>query len=333
MYKVLEKTSPGRDEMRAVYVERMIELAGKNKDIVLLDADLMRAMNIFPYAKAHPDQIVDCGIMEGHMYSLAAGLSAVGKIPFPHTMACFASRRGFDQIYISCAYANFNAKIIASDPGICTEINGGTHMAFCDVAIMRGIPNITIIEPTDSVMLEDLLGQISEIYGMFYVRLYRKKVPQIYEEGSTFTIGKAAKVRDGSDVSIIASGMMVAEAAEAAKKLEQEGIYARIYDMFTVKPLDCDTVIQAAKETGAIVTAENHCINGGLGSAVSEVIAENILVPLKRVGLSDEFGEVGPLSYLKERFHITSEDICKACRDVVARKKNSSQKVTIGCDR
>lgn len=193
-------------------------------------------------------------------------------------------------------------------------------MAFEDVAIMRAVPEMTIIEPTDAAMVRDLTFQAARTYGMFYIRMNRVKAEKIYEEGSTFEIGKAVQLRNGKDVTIIAAGREVIEAVRAAELLEKEGISARILDMFTIKPIDKEAVIAAAKETGAIVTAENHNVIGGLGSAVAEVLVENRPVPMERVGVQDEFGEVGPAPWLKERFGLTAKDIAEKAKKVIGRK-------------
>ena len=223
-------------------------------------------------------------------------------IPFVHSFGCFATRRVFDQIYISAAYAKLNIRIIGSDPGVTAAFNGGTHMPLEDMGIIRGIPDVTVIEPTDSIMLEDIVRQTKDEFGVFYIRLSRKKAESIYEPESTFDIGKAVELRDGSDVTIIATGIMVAEALRAADILENEGISARVLDMFTVKPIDTAAIKKAAEETGAIVTAENHNIINGLGSAVAEALVESKPVPMERVGVKDHFGEVGSTEYLKEKF-------------------------------
>jgi transketolase len=254
------------------------------------------------------------------MIGIAAGLSATGKIPFAHTFATFATRRCYDQVFISGAYAKANVRIIGSDPGVTSAYNGGTHMPFEDMGIMRNIPEMTVLEPTDSVMLIDIIKQLAGLYGMFYVRLLRKNAIKIYEEGSTFEIGKAVKLKDGKDVTIIANGIMVAEALKAAYMLEEKKISTRVLDMFTLKPIDKETIITCAKETGAIVTAENHNIINGLGSAVAEVLVENIPTPMERVGVKDLFGEVGPVDYLKERFELTANDIVKKAEKVLKRK-------------
>ena len=221
---------------------------------------------------------------------------------------------------MSGAYNKANVKVVGSDPGITAAYNGGTHMPFEDMGIMRGIPTMTVVEPTDIVMLKNLMPQIADTYGMFYMRLVRKGVRKVYEPGSTFTIGKAVHLREGKDVTIIASGYCVAEAISAAKILQEQGISARVLNMFTWKPLDEQAVIEAAAETGAIVTAENHNVINGLGSAVSEVLAKHNPAPVEMVGVQDEFGEVGPVDYLRERFGLTDENIAAAVHRVLQRK-------------
>lgn len=318
--KLAKDNSLEKVEMRKVFCDTMIEVAKKNEKVVLLDADLMAAMGTKPFQAEFPDRTIDCGIQEANMIGVAAGLSATGFIPFAHTFGPFATRRACDQIFMSCAYAKQNVKIIGSDPGVTAALNGGTHMPFEDLGIMRGIPGMTVIEPADSTVIADMVRQVADIYGMHYIRLVRKNAPKVYEEGSTFDIGKAVPIRDGKDVTIIACGICVAEAIKAAGILEQEGISARVLDMFTIKPIDKEAVIAAAKDTGAIVTAENHSINNGLGSAVAEVLCENIPTPIARIGSQDEFGEVGPVDYLKERFGLTAENIVAAAKKVIAKK-------------
>lgn len=307
-------------EMRTVYCQTMMELAGNDQRVVVLDADLMSSMGMIPFGKAFPERTFNVGIQEANMIGVAAGLSATGKIPFAHSFAPFASRRCFDQIFLSCGYAKLNVRIVGSDPGVTAAFNGGTHMPLEDLGILRTVPNITLLEPTDSIMLRDLIKQTAGLYGVFYIRLLRKSAMKIYEEGSTFEIGKAVEVKAGSDVTIIATGIMVEEALKAADSLAVEGINARVLNMFTLKPIDKEAIIRAAQETGAIVTAENHNIINGLGSAVAEVIAENVLVPLERVGVNDHFGEVGPQNFLQEKFGLTAANIMDKVKKAIARK-------------
>lgn len=308
-------------EMRQAYSAAIVEMIENGEPVMPMDADLMRAIGLLPYKEKYPDNIVDCGIAESNMMGVAAGLSAEGFVPFPHSFATFSSRRAIDQIFMSGAYAKLNVKVVGSDPGVSAALNGGTHMAFEDVAIMRAVPEMTIIEPTDAVMVRDLTFQAARTYGMFYIRMNRVKAENIYEEGSTFDIGKAVLLRDGEDVAIIAAGREVIEAVRAAELLEKEDISARVLDMFTIKPIDKDAIITAAKKTGAIVTAENHNVIGGLGSAVAEVLVENMLVPMERVGVQDKFGEVGPTPWLKEHFGLTAKDIVAKAKKAISRKE------------
>lgn len=306
--------------MRDAYCKTLMELAEKDERIVALDADLMNSMGMLPFMKAYPERTFNCGVQECDMIGIAAGLSATGKVPYAHSFGPFATRRCFDQVFISAAYAKLNVRIIGSDPGVTAAYNGGTHMPFEDIGIMRNIPTMTVIEPTDAVMLKDVIGQLANLYGVYYIRLMRKNAVKIYDEGSTFEIGKGIELRDGKGVSIIASGILVAEALEAANILKEEGISARVVNIFTIKPIDRDLIEKCARETGAIVTAENHNIINGLGSAVAEVLAETVPVPMERIGCQDEFGEVGPENYLKERFEMTAADIVKKVKRVIQRK-------------
>ena len=308
-------------EMREAYSASIREMIDCGDPVIALDADLMRPIGLLPYRDKYPNNIIDCGIMEMNMMCVAAGLSCEGFIPFPHTFAVFASRRAFDQVYMSGAYSKLNIKIVGSDPGVTAGLNGGTHQAFEDIGLMRTVPGMTIVEPTDSSMVSDLIKKAAHAEGMFYIRLERMKAVKVYDEGSTFEIGKAVRLREGKDVTLIASGVEVFEAIEAAKILAQKGISARVLDMFTIKPIDKKAIITAAEETGAIVTAENHSIIGGLGSAVAEVLTEYKPVPMQRIGLKDRFGEVGPVHWLKKAFEMTSNDIARMAEKVISRKQ------------
>jgi transketolase len=311
---------PEEVEMRKAYCETLIELAGKNRQVIALDADLMSAMGTKAFAEKFPERNINCGIQEANMFGVAAGLSVTGKIPYAHSFAPFCSRRACDQIFLSCAYAKLNVKIIGSDPGITAALNGGTHMPFEDVGIMRTIPGMTVIEPTDTVMLRNIIIKISEEYGSHYIRMARTTIAKVYEAGSSFEIGKAVQIRDGNDLTIIAVGFCVAEAIKAAEILAKQGVSARVINMFTIKPLDQEAVVKAAIETGAIVTAENHNILNGLGSAVAEVLVENQPTPMERIGVRDVFGEVGPVDYLARRFELTAWHIVKKAEHVLQRK-------------
>ena len=307
-------------EMRAVFAEVMEELSQQDDRVVYLDADIINSIGMTKYWKAHPERTVNCGTQEANMIGMAAGMSATGLIPFTHTFGCFATRRVMDQVFLSAAYAKLNVRIIGSDPGVTAALNGGTHMPFEDMGLMRCIPEVTILEPTDSVMLADLLRQTKDLHGVFYIRLSRKKVQKIFADGSTFTIGKAAKLRDGNDVTIFATGISVADALRASDMLAAEHISAGVTNLFTIKPIDREAIAEAAQSTGAIVTAENHNVIGGLGSAVAEVLAETTPCALERVGVHDRFGEVGDVEYLKKTLHLTAEDIVLAAKRAIARK-------------
>lgn len=322
MTNIILSKENGKDvaNMRDAFCASLLELAAEDERIVLLDADLMNAMGTKPFQKQYPERTIDCGIQEANMIGMACGLSVQGKIPFAHTFGPFCTRRACDQIFISGAYNRANVKVIGSDPGITAAYNGGTHMPFEDMGIMRGIPGMMVVEPTDIVMLRNLMPQIAHTEGMIYMRLVRKEVKKVYEDGSTFELGKAAVLSEGADVTIIASGFCVSEAISAAKLLAEQGVSAGVINMFTWKPIDQEAVLRAAQTTGAIVTAENHNIINGLGSAVSEVLIKNKPVPVEMVGVNDEFGEVGPVSYLRERFGLTDTAIAEAALRVIKRK-------------
>jgi transketolase len=320
MVRVAKELIPDTIEMRKAYCDSLIEIAKKDERIVSIDCDLSSSMGTKDFTKMFPERAFNVGIQEANGCGMAAGMSATGLIPFFHSFAVFTSRRVFDQTFISCAYAKLNVKLVGGDAGVSAAFNGGTHMAFEDIGILRCIPDITLVEPSDAVMMKNIIPQIALNYGVDYIRMPRKNVMRIYEEGSEFTIGKAVLLREGTDVSIIASGMTVSIALEAAKQLENEGISARVIDMFTIKPIDKECIIECAEKTGAVVTAENHNIINGLGSAVAEVLAENAPVPLERVGVQDEFGEVGSIDYLFKRFGLTAEAICEKTKRAISRK-------------
>lgn len=309
-----------QQEMRAVYCRTMLELAERDPRIVDVEADLSGAHGMKPFKQQFSDRSFNVGIAEANMVGVAAGLAACGKVPFVHSFATFASRRCFDQIAISVCYAGLGVKIVGSDPGVGAELNGGTHMALEDVGIMRTLPGMTIFEPTDSVQLRKALPVLVEHEGPVYIRLFRRKAESVFGDEYVFRFGKADTLRDGGDVAILASGVCVANALRTADLLAAEGIAARIINIHTVKPLDMDTVLKAAVETGALVTAENHSIIGGLGGAVAECLAEGYPVPLERVGVKDHFGQVGKADYLLKAFGLTPDDIAAAAKRAIKRK-------------
>ena len=296
-------------------------LAEVDKDVVYLDADLMNCIGTAKWAAANPDRAINCGIAEANMMGIAAGMSAVGFKPIVHTFGPFASRRCYDQIFLSGAYAKNSMTVIGTDPGVCAAFNGGTHMPFEDMALYRAIPEAYVFDITDAAMLEDVLTQCKDIHGIKYIRVGRKNNAKVYEDGTKFEIGKGIVVKeDGNDAVIIACGIMVAMAMEAAKALAEEGIKVTVIDMFTVKPLDEELVLKYAQSTGAVVTCENHNKIGGLYSAVADVLAAKAPTPIEYVAIEDEFGEVGPQDYLEKRFRLTPEHIVEKVKKAVARK-------------
>ena len=311
MYKICSERKKDDMEMRKIYSTTLLELMKKDERIVALEADLMGSMSTDIIQKELPGRIINGGIMEGHIAGMAGGMSIAGKIPFFHTFTAFASRRCFDQLFMSISYQKNNVKIIASDAGITAVHNGGTHMSFEDMGIVRGLAGAVVLEVTDGVMFKNIIEQVAETEGFHWIRTMRKNAEKIYEDGSVFEIGKGNVVKDGSDITLIANGIMVSEALKAADMLKEKGYNAAVIDMFTLKPIDKDLIIKYAEKTGKIVTCENHSIHNGLGSAVAEVLAENYPVKMRRVGVKERYGQVGTLDYLMKEYELTAEDICK----------------------
>lgn len=316
----MEIVYTGEKDLRAyksVIAEVVGELIASDEKAVWLDADLMSCCGAAKhYGKS--DRVINCGIAEQDMIGIAAGLSASGFKPYCHSFACFASRRCFDQTLLSAAYGKCPITILGTDPGVQATYNGGTHMPFEDMALMRAIPGATVVDVTDVPMLRWFLLNSKEMEGVKYIRTGRKVSYQVYADGTEFVPGKGAVLRDGKDVTIVASGMMVHEALQAAKALAGDGIEAAVIDPVTIKPLDTELIRTYAAKTGAVITAENHNRIGGLTSAVADTI---VGIPLKfdHVAIEDEFGEVGLLDYLQERFGLTSANI-------VAKAKNLLEK-------
>lgn len=296
------------------------KLLDEDPNVIYLDADLMSCIGTAKYAKAHPDRAINCGIAEANMVGIAAGLAAAGFKPICHTFGPFASRRCYDQIFLSGGYAKNAVTVIGSDPGVTAAMNGGTHMPFEDVALYRAIPGATIVDPADTAQFDAIFPALVNLPGVKFLRCNRKANDRVYEDGSEFEIGKGVVLREGKDVTLIAAGFMVGRTIKAAEVLAEKGIEATVVDMFTIKPLDEALVIECAKKTGAVVTVENHNYIGGLYSAVSECLAANFPVPMGRVAVEDEFGEVGPVDYLAERFGLTVEHIVQAVEDTIIRE-------------
>ncbi|AOT72089.1 transketolase family protein [Geosporobacter ferrireducens] len=303
-----EKQQP--KELRAVYQETLMELMKENVNVVVCDADLVNASGTTKLFETYPDRCINMGISEANMIGASCGMSLTGKIPFVHTFAPFATRRAFDQLYLSGGYQQANIRIFGSDPGFWALHNGGTHTSVEDLALTRAIPQLTVIAPADAVQFKWVLNNTVNWYGMYYFRCARKAVPDIYSDASVFEIGRGNVLYEGSDIAIFAIGEMIAEAIKAREILKVYGLSTAVIDMFTVKPLDEDLVKTVSKGKKVVITAENHSKIGGLGSAVAEVLAENpIKAPLIRVAIQDHFGEVGTQDYLKDKFGLNAEAI------------------------
>ena len=305
---------------REGYGKALAKLGAEYPDIVVLDADLAKSTKSYEFCKHYPERFFNMGIAEQNLMGTAAGLAASGKIVFASTFAIFATGRAFEQIRNSIAYPNLNVKIAASHAGLTVGGDGATHQAIVDISIMRSLPNMIVIAPADGIEAEKAVMAAVQYEGPVYIRLGRSAVPVIYGEEHEFKIGKASQLRDGQDVTIFACGIMVKESLQAAEELAGEGISVRVINMATIKPLDEEAIIRAAKETGAIVTAEEHSIIGGLGSAVAEVLVENAPVPLVRVGVKDTFGESGEPDELLEKYGLTVKEIKEAVYKVIKKK-------------
>jgi len=306
---------------RDAYGEALIEIGKENENVVVLDADLSKSTKTYGFGQEFPNRFINVGIAEQNLIGMAAGLSTAGKIPFASTFAMFATGRAFEVIRNSVGYPKLNVKICATHSGITVGEDGASHQALEDISCMRVIPNMTVIVPADGVETKAAIHAIAKMNGPVYVRLGRLAVPTINDEASyKFEIGKGITLKEGSDVTIIATGLMVSEALDAAKELEIKGVNARVINIHTIKPIDAELIIKAAKETRAIVTAEEHNIIGGLGSAVSEVISENFPVLLKRIGTNDTFGESGKPAELLKKYGLTKDNIVEAVTDIIKKK-------------
>ena len=310
MFQLAENRQEAGRELRDCVVETLQELMKDDDKITALEADLGGASGFTKIKKTNPERFIQCGIAEANMMGVAAGLSLTGFKPFTHTFAPFATRRVFDQLFLSGAYAGNTINVYGSDPGFSVASNGGTHTAWEDVALIREIPGAVICDPADDVQMEWIIKEFLKMEGIHYVRSNRKAVRNVYKKGSSFKIGQGNILKEGKDILIIAAGQLVSEALDCAEELEKERYSVEVIDMFTIKPLDEKLLIKEAKGKSKIVTIENHSIYGGLGSAVSEVIAENgISVPVKRIGVKEKFGQVGTAEFLQEEFGLTAKQI------------------------
>lgn len=302
---------------REAYGKTLAKLGEKYPQLVVMDADLSKSTKTAEFGKVYPERFFNMGIAEQNMYGAAAGLALSGKVVCASTFAMFASGRAFEIIRNSIGYTKANVKICATHAGITVGEDGASHQTFEDIALMRTIPGMTVINPSDGVSAAKLLEQAVEMNGPCYLRFGRAAVPVFYSEDDVITLGKGNTVRQGKDVTVIATGIMVNEAFMAAEKLAEEGIDVRVIDIHTIKPLDEEIVIKAARETGAVVTAEEHSVIGGLGSAVAETIAKNAPVKMAMVGQRDTYGESGKPDELKKKYHMTADDIIDAVRSVL----------------
>ncbi len=309
---------------RDCYGDVLVKLGQQNPNIVVLDADLSCSTRTEKFAKAFPERFFNIGIAEQDMIATAAGLAASGKIPFVSTFAVFATGRAWDQIRQSLCYSMQNVKVVATHSGVTVGEDSATHQANEDISLMRSLPNMSIIVPADGIETEKAIEYlVNKEKGPVYVRLSRCKSPVIFDSQYRFQKGKAVLLEDGSDATVIAIGLMVCRAMQAQQMLKKEGISVRLLNMSTVKPIDQGAILAAAQETGAIVTAEEHSVIGGLGSAVAEVISEQCPVPLKRIGLNDCFGISGDSEILLTHYGLTAEAIVKAVKEIIARKRKA----------
>lgn len=301
---------------RAAYGKALVEMGAENPNLVVMDADLSKSTMTAEFSKAYPERFFNMGIAEQNLYGTAAGLALSGKTVCASTFAMFASGRAFEIIRNSIGYTGANVKVCATHAGITVGEDGASHQTFEDLALMRTIPGMTVVNPSDGVSAKKLLKQVVDFEGPAYVRLGRAAVPVFYDETADIKLGKGNVLREGKDVTVIATGIMVAEAMEAASELAEEGVDVRVIDMHTIKPLDEDIIIKAAKETGKIVTAEEHSVIGGLGSAVAEVLCKKCPARMEMVGQQDTYGESGKPDELKEKYGMTAAAIVEAVREI-----------------
>ena len=306
---------------REAYGKALVKLGDLREDIVVLDADLSKSTKTSEFAKTFPTRFFNMGIAEQNLIGTACGMATAGKIPFASTFAMFATGRGFEIIRNSVCYPNLNVKICATHAGISVGEDGASHQSVEDIAIMRAVPNMTVLVPCDAVETEKMIFEIVNHKGPVYVRLGRSAVPQVFGEDYDFELGKGVILREGADATIIACGIMVNEAINASKLLKSEGINVRVINMSTIKPIDEELIIESAKRTGAIVTVEEHNVVGGLGSAVSEIVSENYPVLVKKIGINDVFGQSGKPKQLMEEYGLTVENIINKVKEAIKAKQ------------
>lgn len=306
---------------REAYGNTLVELGKQNPNIVVLDADLSKSTQTQLFAKQFPDRFFNCGIAEQNMIGIAAGLAASGKTVFASTFAVFAPGRCFDQLRMSVAQPGLNVKIVTTHGGITVGEDGTSHHAIEDLALISSLPGFTVIVPADAIETAQAVKVAAQTYGPFYIRLSRPKTPVVHSPDYRFILGKAETLKEGKDLTIIAIGIMVASALEAAQRMAQDGINCRVLNMSTLKPLDTDAIVRAARETGAIVTAEEHLRRGGLGSAVAQVVAETHPVPMSFIAIGDVYAKSGKPQELLQRYKLTATDIENAARSLLKKKQ------------
>lgn len=312
--------TPDREANRVGFGVALKDVGRKNKDIVALCCDLTESTRMIEFAKAYPERFFEIGVAEQNLAGIAAGMALTGKIPFMASYAAFSPGRNFDQVRVSTAYSNTNVKIIGAHAGVTVGPDGATHQMLEDVALMRSLPTMTVIVPADYDQAYAATVASADFVGPVYIRLAREKTPQITTSKTPFTIGTANIYTTGKDVTIIANGPMVYEALVAADALARQKISVEVIDCHTVKPLDTHTILESVSKTGAVVTAEEAQVAGGLGGAIAELLGEHLPVPLKRIGVLDRFGESGEPAQLMKAFHLTANDIQLAVHEVIARK-------------
>ena len=307
--------------MRDAFGETLVELGDRYSALVVVDVDVAEPTRAHHFWHAFPDRFIQLGVAEQNAVSFAAGLSTMGFIPIVNIFACFAAGRASDQVAISIAYPRLNVKIVGSYAGITTPNTGATHQSVEDVAVMRAMPNMIVIETADKTELRQAMQFMLNYRGPVYLRNVRCPLPDVMPATYQFSVGKGSVLRSGKDVTLIGSGLMTSRCLEAAEILDREGISAEVINMSTLKPIDRDIILRAARQTGALVTAENHSVIGGLGSAVAEVLAEGYCAPLERVGLQDRFGESGKLPDLLEKYGLTPHAVIQAAHRALERKR------------
>jgi transketolase len=307
---------------REAFGKALVELGRENKDVVALDADLSKSTYTNLFAKEFPDRFFECGIAESNMVGIGGGLATAGKIPFASSFSCFLLNKGFEQLRIVAAYPHENLKTVGTHSGISIGEDGPSQMSVEDISLACSLPGFTVICPADEFSMRELVKASAAMYGPVFIRAGRAKAPIIYAQDQKFEIGKSVQLLDGNDVTIIATGLLVAESIRAAEQLESEGMAARVIDMHTIKPLDRDAIARAANETGAIVTAEEHLVDGGLGVRVAQVVGETHPCVMEFVGIQNTYAESGTPEALLEKYGLLARNIAEAARKAVLRKKS-----------